>query len=86
MDRSGWNFAKVNGRLAEVFFRRRGKNVIFQGFCYVRRAEYKTKREQKWIKEDTEKVKLVYRGGKYEWLNKPEWAVVTTRRIGDVRI
>ncbi len=76
-----WNFAKVNGRLAEVFFERRGKNVIFEGYCHVRKSEYKTKREQKWIKEDTEKVRLVYKNGKYEWLNSPEWAMVSTQKI-----
>ena len=83
VDKSGWNFAIINGSLAEVFFERRGKVVIFQGFCYVKRLEYKTKKEQRWIDKDTEEVKLKYVKGEYFWLNKPEWAIVETCKIGE---
>ncbi len=61
-----WCFAKINNRLAEVFFDE-GKNgePLFYGHCYVKREEYKTKKEQKWIDKDIEKVQLAYRKGKY---------------------
>ena len=60
-----WSFAIINNRLAEVFFERRKGKVIFEGHCYVKKEEYKTKQEQTWIKGDTEKVRLVYRDRKY---------------------
>jgi len=63
----GWSFAIVNNKLAEIFFDKdeKGKAKI-KGHCYVRRSEYKTKQEQKWIKEDTAKIKLNYRKGQYK--------------------
>ena len=81
MDESGWNFAKVNGKLAEVFFKRRGKVIVFQAFCYVKKSEYRTKKEQNWIMLDTENVNLKWRDGKVVWLNKPDWAIVRTGKI-----
>ena len=58
---SGWCFAIVNKKLAEIYFeRKRGKTKI-QGHCYVGKEEYMTKREQKWIKHDTAKFQFVYR-------------------------
>ena len=42
------------------------KNGIkFLGHCYVKESEYTLKEEKEWIKKDTEKVKLIYRKGKY---------------------
>ena len=64
-----WSFALVNNRLAEVFFEmKRGKN-IFLGHAYVKESEYTTKKEKRWIKEDTAKVRLVYRKGEYKFKN-----------------
>ena len=62
----GWCFALVNNRLAEIFFDKipKGKTKI-RGYCYVHKSEYKTKKEQKWIRENTAKVKLTYRKGRY---------------------
>lgn len=59
----GWSFAKVNGRLAEVFFDRKDneKEPRMRGHCYVSESEYKTKKEKKWIKQDTEKYQFSYR-------------------------
>jgi hypothetical protein len=37
---------------------------LFIGHCYVDAKEYKTKKEQRWIKEDTENFR-VYRNHKY---------------------
>lgn len=67
----GWSFAIVNNKLAEIFFDKNkvGKTKI-RGHCYVKRSEYKTKQEHKWIKEDTARVQLMYRKGKYKRINK----------------
>ena len=61
-----WLFAIVNNRLAEIYFdeTKTGKLKIW-GHCYVRKEDYKTKQEQKWIKQDTKYLKLVYRNKKY---------------------
>ena len=60
-----WSFGLVNGKLAEVFFEKRRDKIVPYAHAYVRESEYKTKREKRWIQEDTERVKLVYRLGKY---------------------
>lgn len=62
-----WNFVIVNNRLAEIYFDERKKvraPKIF-GHCYVKRSEYKTEKEQRWIKEDTAQYKFIYRNGQY---------------------
>lgn len=60
-----WSFATINGKLAEVFFEGNKGKLKFIGHCYVKKSEYKTKKEQSWINKDTEKVRLTYRKGKY---------------------
>jgi len=60
-----WSFAIVNNKLAEIYFRHGKKNSRIYAHCYVRREEYETKVEQKWIKEDTEHLCFRYRKGKY---------------------
>jgi len=64
-----WSFAKINGKLAEIYFepRKKGEPKIL-GHCYVKEEEYKTKKEQKYIKEDTAKTRLSYRKGSYKRL------------------
>lgn len=57
-----WCFAIVNGRLAEIFYDDR-KRVC--GHCYVNRKDYKTKQEQKWIEQDTKKLRFVWRNKQY---------------------
>ena len=59
-----WQFALVNGRLAEVFFR----NGKVEGHCYVEAKEYKTRKEKRWIAEDTRSLQLTY--GKRGYLDK----------------
>jgi len=55
----------INGRLGEIFFDwKRGKPVIL-GHGYVKRSEYKTTREKRMIKADTNAVHLTYRHKKY---------------------
>jgi hypothetical protein len=60
-ERAFWQFALVNGRLAEVFF----SNGRILGYCLVDAAEYKTRKEKRWIAEDTRKLQLTYRGKEY---------------------
>lgn len=62
---SGWCFAKVNNKLVEVYFeKRRGKPVFF-GHCYINIADYKTKRDKKWINSDTQKYDFIYKNKEY---------------------
>ena len=60
-----WCFAILNGRLAEIHFKKTIRGPRIFGHCYVKKSEYKSKKEQRMIKEDTAKVNLVYRNGKY---------------------
>ncbi len=67
-----WCFAILNGRLAEIYFEtRRGEPKIL-GHCYVKKEEYKTKIEQKYIKEDTLKFKFSFKNGKYQDISMHE--------------
>ncbi len=55
-----WQFGIINSRLAEVYFeRKKGKTEIIS-HCYVKKKDYKTKQELKWINEDTKHLKLKY--------------------------
>jgi hypothetical protein len=58
----GWCFAIVNGRLAEIHFK---KDFGISGHCYIKRSEYSTKREQKMIDADVKKCIFSYRKGFY---------------------
>ena len=58
---SYWHFALVNGRLAEVYFS--GNRAM--GHCDVKAAEYNTKKEQRWIIQDTQRYRLTYRNKRY---------------------
>ena len=63
----GWCFALVNNKLAEIYFDETQHNQIkIRGHCYVDQKEYKTKKEQKWIEQDTKKFRVVYRNKKYK--------------------
>jgi hypothetical protein len=60
-----WCFAKVNGKLAEIYFEeKRGKNEIY-AHCFVDKKNYKTKTEKKWIEEDLKRVNLSFKNKKY---------------------
>jgi len=54
---TGWCFAVVNGRLAEIYF---DKKSGVNAHCYVKREEF-SKREQKMIDTDIKKHKFSYR-------------------------
>jgi hypothetical protein len=62
-----WSFAIINNKLAEIYFeRKKNGNVKFIGHCYVKREEYKTKKEQNYIDKDIVCTKLLYRKGDYK--------------------
>ena len=63
---SYWAFALINGRLVEFDFEIiKGKFYMGVGHCYVKRSEYKTKYEQRWIDKDIKKYRFTYRNKKY---------------------
>lgn len=66
-----WCFAIVNNKLAEIYFEKKknDKNKIF-AHCYIKREDFKAKKEQKQIDEDTKKVKIIYKNKKYKLINK----------------
>lgn len=57
---TGWCFAVVNSRLAEIHF---GKDGIW-AHCYIARKDF-NKREQKMIAADTKRCQFTYRKGYY---------------------
>ena len=64
-----WSFAIVNGNLAEISYdEMKGGSRKLYGHCYVKESEYKTKREKKYIKEDTERMRFSWRNKKYKYL------------------
>lgn len=66
MSNNGWSFAIVNGKLAEIYFEKVKGKLVFNGHCYVKKSEYKTKKEQKYIDEDTKKYVFSFKNGKYK--------------------
>ena len=63
---SGWSFAIVNGKLAEIYFEKIKGRLVFNGHCYIKKSEYKTKKEQNYIESDTNKYIFSFRNGKYK--------------------
>ena len=61
----GWCFAFINKRLAKIFFEEKRNEMMIMGHCYVSPEEYKTKKEQLWIKKDTKELQFSYRSGVY---------------------
>lgn len=61
-----WCFAIINGELAEIYFEKvKGKTKIL-GHAYVKKEEYKTKKEQKYINQDTTRFQFRYSKGFYK--------------------
>lgn len=71
---SGWAFATVNRKLAEIYFDTKKEKSVILGHCYVNQNEYQTKQERKWILGDTKKYKFIYRNKKYKQvkISKPK--------------
>ncbi len=61
-----WCFAKVNHKLAEIYFKKQLRKPKILGHCLVKKSEYKTKKELKWIEEDIKKFQFIYKTGKYQ--------------------
>ena len=61
-----WCFAIINGRLSEIYFEKKKGKIKFLGHCYVKKSQFKTKKEQKWIEEDTKKFRFFYKDGIYK--------------------
>ena len=59
-----WCFALINNKLAEIFLDDEKKGI--NGYCYVDRNRYKTKKEQKWIETDTKIHQYSYRKNIYK--------------------
>ena len=79
-DGSFWAFALINGRLTEFHFEiSKGKFYMTYGHCYVKRSEYKTKKEQTWIDKDTEKYRFTYRSKQYRKVGEKK--LITTKRF-----
>lgn len=66
MENMNWCFAIVNGKLAEIFFDRKGGRRVITAHCYVKKSEYKTAREKKWILSNTKKFRFIWRNKKYK--------------------
>jgi hypothetical protein len=74
----GWCFAIVNGRLAEIYFKRGSK---IYGHAYVERDEF-SKREQKMIDKDIEKHIFSYRNSLYyDKLRKRKYEKSSSRNL-----
>lgn len=61
-----WSFAIINNKLAEIYFERTKGELKFLGHCYVKKEEFKTKKEQRMIREDIVNNQLIYRSSKYK--------------------
>ncbi len=60
-----WCFAKINGRLAELFFEKNGNEPKVIGHAYVSVTKYTAKRELKLVEKDTAHYQLSYRNKVY---------------------
>ena len=77
-----WAFALINGRLAEFHYEiSKRKFYMSYGHCYVKREEYKTKKEQRWIDKDTEKYRFTYQKGKYRKVGEKTPLLMKRMRI-----
>ncbi len=64
---SGWCFALLNSKLAEIFFHKNkdGQATIY-AHCYVKKEEYTTKKERAWIEKDISRFRVTYHRGNYK--------------------
>jgi len=65
----GWQFAIVNGRLAEIYFDElKGKRRCIRAHCHVDEKTKWTKEERRWIAIDKKHNRFSYRNKKYHSL------------------
>jgi hypothetical protein len=64
-----WSFAIVNNKLAEIHYEEKpnGSRRLY-GHCHVKRSEYKTKLEKRYIEKDTKHMRFSWRKEKYKYL------------------
>lgn len=64
---SGWCFALLNSKLAEIFFLKNedGQATIY-AHCHVKKEDYTTKKERAWIEKDISRFRATYRREKYK--------------------
>ena len=56
----------MNGKLAEIFFdSKENGDPVIRGYCHVKKSEYTTKKEKRWITADTKRYRFSYRNKKY---------------------
>ena len=55
-----WSFGIVNNKLAEIYFEKKKGKINFLGHCYIKKNDFTSSKEKKWISEDIKKVKLIY--------------------------
>lgn len=61
-----WCFAIVNGRLTELYFEKtKGKRTRILGHCYVKKEEFSTKQEKRWIAKDIKRYQFSYKNDRY---------------------
>ena len=56
-----------------IFFERQKEKLNILGHAYVKKSEYKTRHEQRMIREDTKKYHFTYRNKKYFDQTKRVW-------------
>lgn len=64
-ENTGWAFAIINNKLSEFYFNKEKRGSI-HSHCYVKLEQYKTRQEQKMIKDDIAKYKFTWKKGEYK--------------------
>jgi len=68
-----WQFAIINGRIAEIYFDvLKGSRRKIRGHCYVDKKKSWTREEQREIAIDKERNRFSYRNKQYRPLSRPE--------------
>jgi hypothetical protein len=61
-----WCFATINNRLGEIYFEKKKTGRIkFLGHCYIKKEDFKIKKQRNVLEEDIKKFKIIYRNKKY---------------------
>lgn len=57
---SYWSYALINGRLAEIYFDKKGDKIVFEGHSYISPKETFTKIEARALEHDIQHTQLTY--------------------------
>lgn len=55
-----WSYALINGRLAEIYFDKKGGKIVFEGHSYISPTETFTKVEARALEHDIQTTQLTY--------------------------